>query len=103
MFDEKDSATYKKILFPLFFGLGGIMLLYTLDGMITTTAFITAFLILSLGSFIYALWNIWQMVEAKLRLKIYGYIAIFTVFFHGSTFIIDSYFQGIISTVYGFL
>lgn len=102
MFDEKDSATYKKILFPLFFGLGGIMLLYTLDGMITATAFIAAFLILSLGSFIYALWNIWQMVEAKLRLKIYGYIAIFTVFFHGSTFVIDSYFQGIISTVYGF-
>lgn len=102
MFNERDRTTYKKILFPLFFGLGGAMLLYTLSGMITAAPLITVFLIISVGSFLYALWNIWQLVDEKHRTKIYSYIALFSVFFHGTTIAINSYFQGIIATIYGF-
>lgn len=103
MFNEKNSTIYKKILFPLFFGLGGAMLLYTLSGMITAAPLITIFLIISVVAFLYALWNIWQMVDEKFRPKTYGYIALFTVIFHGTTLAIDSYFQGVIATIYGFV
>lgn len=102
MFNATDRTTYKKILFPLFFGLGGAMLLYTLSGMITAIPLITAFLIISVGSFLYALWNIWQMVDEKFRPKIYRSISLFALFFHGTTIAINSYFQGIIATIYGF-
>lgn len=102
MFNEKDNNTYRKILFPLFFGLGGTMLLYTLSGMITAAPLITVFLIISLGTFLYALWNIRQMVNKKFRLKIYGYVAFFSVFLHVTTLTIDYYFQGVIATIYGF-
>lgn len=102
MFNEKDRTTYKKILFPLFFGLGGAMLLYTLSGMITALPLITVFFILSAGSFLYALWNIWQMVDEQFRPKVYGYIALFSAFFHGTTIVVNSYFQGVIATIYGF-
>ncbi|WP_125009045.1 hypothetical protein [Lentilactobacillus kosonis] len=81
MFNATDRTTYKKILFPLFFGLGGAMLLYTLSGMITAIPLITAFLIISVGSFLYALWNIWQMVDEKFRPKIYRSISLFAFIF----------------------
>lgn len=103
MFNEEDSTTYKKILFPLFFGLGGAMLLYTLSGMIRAIPLITIFLVLSVSSFLYALWNIWQLVDRKYRSKIYGYIALFSVFFHGTTIAVNAYFQGIIATIYGYI
>jgi len=103
MFNKNDNSTYKKILFPLFFGLGYGMLLYTLSEMITATPLITIFLIISVGAFLYALWNIWQMVDEKSRPKVYGYVALFSSFFHSTTIAINFYFQGIIATIYGFI
>lgn len=103
MLEENDSKTYNKILFPLFFGLGGGMLTYTLSGMIKAIPLIMFFILLSLGSFLYALWNIWQLVSEKYRPKIYGAIALFTVLFHGTTITVNSYFQGIIASIYGYI
>ena len=102
MFNTEDRTTYKKILFPLFFGLGGAMLPYTFGKMITAALFDTAFLILSVGTFLYALWNIWQMVDENFRPKIYLFISLFAVFFHGTTIGVSFYFEGIIATIYGF-
>lgn len=79
------------------------MLLYTLSGMIRAIPLITVFLIISVGSVLYALWNIWQLVDDKFRPKIYGYIALFSVFFHGTTIAVNAYFQGVIATIYGFV
>lgn len=102
MFNETDRKTYNKILFPLFFGLGFGMLLYTFSGTIEAIPLTVIFFTIAVGSFLYALWNIWQMVDEKFRSKTYGYIGLFTLVFHGSTLIVNSYFQGIIATIYGY-
>ncbi len=102
MFNERDRTTYKKILFPLFFGLAGAMLPYTLGKIIAVTPFDTVFLILTVGTFLYALWNIWQMVDEKFRPKIYLLISLFAVFFHGTTILVSFYFEGILAAIYGF-
>lgn len=103
MFNKNDPRAYDKILFPLFFALGGSMLLYTLSGMIKAIPLIAIFFTVSVGFYFYALWNIWQMVDEKFHLKIYAYIFLFSLFFHGTTFMVDIYFQGIIATIYGYV
>lgn len=103
MFNKDNPRAYDKILFPLFFALGGSMLIYTLSGMLKALPLILVFSIISVASFFYALWNIWQLVEEKFHLKIYSYIFLFSLFFHGTTFMVDIYFQGIIATIYGYV
>lgn len=100
MFNESDSLILKKILYPLFFSLTWGMLTYTFNTN-NSDVLLTILTIIAIGTFLYSLWNIWFTVNKQSRVKMYVYISIFVVFFHTSTALINSYFQGIIATVYG--
>ncbi|WP_423188400.1 hypothetical protein ACO1PF_07245 [Alkalibacterium sp. f15] len=100
MLNESNSIVLKKILYPLFFGLTWGMLTYTLD-VYNADFFLILYSIIAVGTFLYSIWNIWHMLEKKVKLKVLTYISFFTVIFHGSTAVINFYFQGIIATVYG--
>ncbi|OJF94599.1 hypothetical protein AX762_01655 [Alkalibacterium sp. 20] len=100
MLNESDSIVLKKILYPLFFGLTWGMLIYTLD-IYNADFLLILYSIIAVGTFLYSIWNLWHMLEKKVKLKVLTYISLFTVIFHGSTAVINFYFQGIIATVYG--
>ncbi len=76
------------------------MLIYTFN-MGVPDLLLTFFSIVTIGTFLYSLWNIWNIVEERFRVKIFLYISVFAVVFHASTIAINFYFQGIIATIYG--
>lgn len=100
MLNKSNQLEYKTILTPLFLGLGWGMFLYTLK--ITDSKAFQAFdLVVAAGGILYALTSIWQHIDKKIQVRLYATILIFTAFFHGTTYLMNYYFNGFFAVFYG--
>ncbi|WP_225744527.1 hypothetical protein [Marinilactibacillus sp. Marseille-P9653] len=97
MLNKSNDYIYKKCLFPLFAALIGSIWIYVLDT--NDDFFNISLVIIAIGLFVYAQFNIKKMVDNQMFLRLIRYILVFTLIFQVSIYAISVVFQGIIALI----